>query len=1041
MSNTDAEIRRLIRLARKKTPEKTEEDVPPSEDNEDGKTAIQIYYDHLTKLSGDRATGITRDIANGLFLGWGQELESKLYNDSDAAYKKIQEEQSRYSTMNPKASFATEGIAGVASGVGVAAGLGKAGVRKASNQIAIETAIVGAGSGETNEERALYALLFGAGGKIAGKVIDKFTSPEIPSAPTASKELTVTDDTAAAFNEAQARGTVDDAPEGPFTPIKRLPPFTPIRRTQAEASPEVAPSMPDAQALAQEAQSAEIYKQLSENENLVNSMAFPNGRKGENFNEFEYGPDDIADQLGRLAEDISNGNTIEVPANVADQLRKSGFVERQDVVVTRTNGETISSATVKLKNPNPTIPEQASPVGFGARIEEPPKARSYEEDPLNRRSYEEDVETWSNSSRQNQNAPGWREATNAGEFVDGLKNSIVRFYEDNLVGMSDRLGRRVSKEVGGRVQRADEAALKVSAREVEEFVDPVEPTAQLWTNDEAFARMLLNYSAGRRSRKDIISYVNEKLGTEQAGAFSKYLAWSDRKNAEHQFKISGKKYIARDYLATKITQSKKAEINKSAIEKRAKEDGVSLNRAKQLIEEESEMTLPLDTADYSLKRGDAENPRDNVNIRDYDNPILSNTRRIINNERLVQYADKFGVSANGRNLTPETLMDAVRDSMIKKGINPEAAEFARQAIVENIIGQGKSPNGWIQALQSIGYAGSLAGPKSALLNIHDIPQTVVTQGKGSLRGIQGMDLSRFGMTNQNFGEFQNRLNDSFAAGSGWEQKAANYSRKATDTLMKASGFKLMDQYGKKGVTSMVLRRNVDDVMSGKGLKEEWGFYFNDAEIRSMEKAIKQHGMDFEKYTDKGGKLVEELVMAGLGQQQLISGAGRPAGWARNPNLRPLWALRGFAIKQQALAYKNIVENIQDGNTDAAVKWAGQYMLWAAGTYGAVNEGRQAIFGDGDASFEGFLRGVADQVAGITTLNTLGFNDYQLGRMKKNGVISTALEGAIPIAIDVPIDLVGKTYQAVKGERDPLDILPLTKQLKSAAENTGMLTGS
>ena len=54
------------------------------------------------------------------------------------------------------------------------------------------------------------------------------------------------------------------------------------------------------------------------------------------------------------------------------------------------------------------------------------------------------------------------------------------------------------------------------------------------------------------------------------------------------------------------------------------------------------------------------------------------------------------------------------------------------------------------------------------------------------------------------------------------------------------------------------------------------------------------------------ELTEELMFAGLGQQQLISAAGRPA--ATSSNLRPLWALRGFVIKQQALALQNARES-------------------------------------------------------------------------------------------------------------------------------------
>ena len=134
----------------------------------------------------------------------------------------------------------------------------------------------------------------------------------------------------------------------------------------------------------------------------------------------------------------------------------------------------------------------------------------------------------------------------------------------------------------------------------------------------------------------------------------------------------------------------------------------------------------------------------------------------------------------------------------------------------------------------------------------------------------------------------------------------------------------------------------------------------------------------------------------MGQQQLISGAGRPTGWARNPNMRPLWALRGFAIKQQALAMRNILGNIQDGNTAEAMKWLTRYALIAGGSYGLINEARQWLMGDGEASITGVLMGMADQMVSLASLNTIGLNDYQYGRIMEDGIITTFIKGLEPI---------------------------------------------
>ena len=123
------------------------------------------------------------------------------------------------------------------------------------------------------------------------------------------------------------------------------------------------------------------------------------------------------------------------------------------------------------------------------------------------------------------------------------------------------------------------------------------------------------------------------------------------------------------------------------------------------------------------------------------------------------------------------------------------------------------------------------------------------------------------------------------------------------------------------------------------------------------------------------------MFSGLGQQQLISSAGRPAAWARNPNLRPLWALRGFVIKQQALALREVVGNIKAGKPEKAKQFLGRYALYGAGGYAVINEGRQFVFGDGEVSAGGLLRGYGDAWASLITANTLGLNDYQYGQIQ------------------------------------------------------------
>lgn len=272
---------------------------------------------------------------------------------------------------------------------------------------------------------------------------------------------------------------------------------------------------------------------------------------------------------------------------------------------------------------------------------------------------------------------------------------------------------------------------------------------------------------------------------------------------------------------------------------------------------------------------------------------------------------------------------------------------------------------------------------------------------------------------------------------------ADTARKGTDLLMRGSGFAWMDGVGKNGVTRMIIQDAVDNV---DRLSDRWGFYFSNRELALIEKQIRKHGTNVGDMTGEGAKLFEELFFAGLGQQQLISSAGRPAAWARNPNMRFMWALRGFAIKQLALAQRNIFDNIAKGDKKAAWDYMKRYALFSAGTFGLLNEARQWIWGDGNFTAGGIVMGFADQIVSTASINTIGMNDYQWGKMMEEGVVVTWLKSLRPIGLDIPMDSIGDVMDAIdspdKGWQTPITELPIIDQwskfLNNVEEDTGLV---
>lgn len=651
------------------------------------------------------------------------------------------------------------------------------------------------------------------------------------------------------------------------------------------------------------------------------------------------------------------------------------------------------------------------------------------------------------------------EAQTAGELYEGVKASVAQWYNDKIRGVSDTLWAEVAPEVGAKYQRGNQAALLKNSRALESFGKELPPAIKTINENEEAVGLLLDYGAGylRGGKSELLVRLKKLLTKDELKAVDNYLTWSAKKNRDLNTEVFGVSFKDKTYLHTRL--------NKEQLARLKKERNLTDDQLEDLIEGSQLYDDPA--FELRTRSRYTDNPRDpkRPNPFDYDNPIISDMQRIFRMEQLYQMKRMYGVDVNymarmlNRGLTPSEFMDGVAITLKNKGIPDDAATFARKLMVDDVMGSLATPHPIVQALSSIAYATTLAGPMSAVLNMADVPLVGAKYGREAVKEgfksavpqgfkkVPDVDLKELGMNNQNFGEFLNLIRPDLVDPRGFLQKTASAFRQGTDVLMKGSGFAAMDQVGKKGVMRGVLKSAADDAQAGK-LADNWGFYFNDRELDILENAFIKHGDDWTKYEGRAASLAEELMFAGLGQQQLISSAGRSAAWSRNPNLRPLWALRGFVIKQQAIALREVVGNLKAGKPEEAAKFLGRYAAYGAGGYAIINEGRQFIFGDGNVSAEGLLRGYGDSWASLLTANTLGLNDYQFGKIKQNGILMTFAEGLMPIAIDRPADIIGRAADVIDSKRYArelvADTFPIAKQsarlLRNIDEKTGGMLG-
>lgn len=287
--------------------------------------------------------------------------------------------------------------------------------------------------------------------------------------------------------------------------------------------------------------------------------------------------------------------------------------------------------------------------------------------------------------------------------------------------------------------------------------------------------------------------------------------------------------------------------------------------------------------------------------------------------------------------------------------------------------------------------------KAAVLNLHDVFVSPMLNGvsasiKGTSRAFQSgksyVDPLTTGLNRQTQGEYAQKLMDNLADMAGDVDSIRKANRAAAAGLekgMKWTLFSGMDAIGKRAVMNAVLENGYDIARQGK-FKEKWGGYFTEKEMYRMVNAFRKHGTNLEAMSDKELELLTTLAYAGLGQQQLISIAGRPLAWSLNPNLRPFYTLMGFAIVQRSLLRRKVLDNLLDGNIKDAAKFSALYIASAGVGYAVLDEARDFVFSAGEDPITGeelLFKALVDQPLSVLTLNKAPTSMYQYNRFKAN----------------------------------------------------------
>lgn len=575
---------------------------------------------------------------------------------------------------------------------------------------------------------------------------------------------------------------------------------------------------------------------------------------------------------------------------------------------------------------------------------------------------------------------------------------IRKWFMRNTLPVSQLLNDVIDPRVGSAFERGVETALRTNADFIDNYLIPMRGVVDFVNKTPAAKALLLDMWDEPENLNKFRGMIARELGSEQLQQFNRFWDYSQSKNTEAMKRLyirDEKNQWDVNYLHTNKKGDKQPGLDQPIGSPYSlKVDSLQTRSRKK--------TADMDEADFLM----------------YENPLLSHAKHLTDQENLLELQKRFGLrpSLPKNGTSKDFFSNGIYRRLLNDGMDKETAQLASNLMHEAWVGSTKAPPPAVRTFMNLAYAGTLAQFKSAVLNLHDIAVSMVNNGtvptlKAVFQNMEGTygKTVRDMLGKQNFGEFVRNYDGFISDPTLWDKVSAG-SRVVADGAMFVSGFRYMDELGK----GVVLRAAVNEATEAakKGLlHQKYGNLFRKYELDAISPWLRK-GVPPKDMPPHIQQKIEELAFTKLGEQQLISMAGRPLGYLHHPMARPLYAMTGFAIKQMALLRKNVYNEMKQGNYALAGQYAAKYAVYAGLGYGMINETRNAVFKGEEFEPEGILLGAVDQIAAAMTLNRLG-DDYSR-QMFADNPVEYLMTSVLP-----PGGLVEAFGKAIMGDFDDL----------------------
>jgi len=327
-------------------------------------------------------------------------------------------------------------------------------------------------------------------------------------------------------------------------------------------------------------------------------------------------------------------------------------------------------------------------------------------------------------------------------------------------------------------------------------------------------------------------------------------------------------------------------------------------------------------------------------------------------------ADDVVTDGAGSVKTEDSIQKYVAEEVKAGRIKPEQQKELTDLLNARFVGGEEPLGGMASVLRDTGYAGTIANPLTAIIQLGDLAQS------SAFNGLRNTMASLFGAKNMKVVDL------------GIEQASSeliNPRRTATilNKLFKYSGFTRLDRLAKETTINAALAKYSKGLASTNPKVREKAL----AELRK--KYAGAYGDEFDALVDdltNGVKSENTKLLAfhEISDFQPVSLSEMPEGYLRAKNGRLLYMLKSFMLKQYDIVRRNIVQEWNQGNKALAVRNGAVLATYITAANVGVQTARDMIYGREVRPED------VPSKAMWALLGVYGFNQYLTERYFRNG---------------------------------------------------------